>query len=78
VTSIPGSTPEDDTGLASFANGTLPRWLSYSSIEYSRGKVNAFLGWHHIPGVTNIVTEEDIASFDSFDVSASYVFGSEI
>lgn len=78
VTSLPGSTPEDDTGLASFANGTLPRWSSYSSVEYNQGKYNGFLGWRHIPSVRNIVTDENLASFDSFDLSGSYVFGSEI
>jgi len=78
VTSLPGSAPEDDTGLASFANGTLPRWSSYSTVDFSRGAYNAFIGWRHIPSVKNIVTDEKLASFDSFDLSASYVFGSDI
>jgi iron complex outermembrane receptor protein len=77
VTSLPGSTPEDDVGLASFANGTLPRWSSYSTVEYNRGKYTGFIGWRHIPSVRNIVTDESLASFDSFDLSASYLFGPE-
>ncbi|WP_172830221.1 TonB-dependent receptor [Opitutus sp. GAS368] len=78
VTSLPGSAPEDDTGLASFANGTLPRWSSYSTAEYSRGAYNGFIGWRHLPSVRNIVTDEKLASFDSFDLSASYSFGSAV
>ncbi len=78
VTSLPGTAPEDDTGLASFANGTLPRWSSYSTVEYTRGACVGFLGWRHIPSVKNIVTDEALAAFDSFDVSASYVFGSGV
>ena len=78
VVGLPGSTPEDDVGLASFANGTLPRWSTYSGVEWNRGKYNGFLGWRHIPSVRNIVTDENLASFDSFDLSTAYIFGSEI
>jgi iron complex outermembrane receptor protein len=78
VTSLPGSTPEDDTGYASFANGTLPRWSTYTGLEYTNKEYNGFIGWRHIPGVKNIVTEEKLASFDSFDLSGSYTFGKDV
>jgi iron complex outermembrane receptor protein len=78
VTNLPGTTPEDDTGLASFANGTLPRWSSYSGIEFNRGPYAAFIGWRHIPSVKNIVTNEKLSSFDTIDLSTSFVFGSDV
>jgi iron complex outermembrane receptor protein len=78
VTSLPGTAPEDDTGYASFANGTLPRWSSYSTVDYTRGDYNAVIGWRHIPSVINIATDEKLSAFDTFDVAASYRFGSAI
>jgi iron complex outermembrane receptor protein len=78
VTFLPGQEAEQDAGNSSYSNGTIPRWISYSSVEYSRGKVNAFLGWRHIPGVHDIADDTHTGSFDSFDASASYTFGSEI
>ena len=78
VTFLPGQAAEQDAGNSSYSNGTIPRWLSYSSVEYSRGKYNAFLGWRHIPGVHDIEDDTHTSDFDSFDVSASYTFGSEI
>ncbi|QYM79452.1 TonB-dependent receptor [Horticoccus luteus] len=78
ITALPGSAPENDVGWASFAQGTIPHWLAYTTAEYRRGDYTAFIGWRYIGGVTNIVTEEKIPSVSTFDVSASYTFGSSV
>ena len=46
-------------------------------MEWSRGRYNAFLGWRHIPGVTDIEDGTHTGSFDSFDASIAYTVGSE-
>jgi iron complex outermembrane receptor protein len=78
VTFLPGEQAEQDAGNSSFSNGTIPRWLAYSSVEYSRGKYGAYIGWRHIPGVHDIADDTHTSDFDSFDVSASYTCGSEV
>lgn len=78
ITSLPGSAPENDAGWASFAQGTIPHWLGYSTVEYKRSDYSAFVGWRYIGGVTNIATDEKIPSVSTFDVSASYTFGASV
>ncbi|WP_415908814.1 TonB-dependent receptor [Oleiharenicola sp. Vm1] len=83
VQSLPGTDPFETVGLASNTNGTIPRWQSYSSLAWSRGHWRANLGWQHIPGVTDVNGDGsdrypiDVKSYDAFDISASYTFGSE-
>ncbi|MBI2512398.1 MAG: TonB-dependent receptor [Opitutae bacterium] len=80
---LPDTDEFDTVGLATNFNGTIPRWQSYSSIAWSRGQWRATLGWQHIPGVTDVNgdgeerTPIDIKSYDAFDLSAGYTFGSE-
>lgn len=80
---LPSVDPFETVGLASNTNGTIPRWMSYTSIGWNRGKWSANLGWQHIPGVTDVNgdgeerTPIDIKSYDSIDISAAYTFGSE-
>jgi iron complex outermembrane receptor protein len=75
---LPDIAAEEDAGHSSSLNGTIPRWLAYSSVAYSRGKYGAYLAWQHIPGVNDLNDGSNTSSFDSFDLSASYTFGSEV
>lgn len=83
VQALPSVDPFETVALASNTNGTIPRWMSYSSLAWSRGHWRANLGWQHIPGVTDVNgtgTERSpfkVKSYDSFDVAAGYTFGSE-
>lgn len=83
VQALPTADPFETVGLASNTNGTIPRWQSYTSIGWSRGKWRANLGWQHIPGVFDVngdggeTTPYDIKSYDSFDLSGAYTFGSD-
>lgn len=78
VVGLPGAEPEEDAGYASFANGTIPHWQSYTTVEYIRGPISGVVGWSRIGGVTNIATDEKIPAFNSFDLSASYTLGSGV
>ena len=66
------------SSLQTAGSGTLPRWISYTGVEYTRGKYAGFLGWRHIPGVHDLEDDSHTSDFDSFDVLASYTFGSEV
>jgi iron complex outermembrane receptor protein len=77
----PGETPTQYAGTSTSQqvnSGTLPRWISYTGLEYSRGKYNAYLGWRHIPGVHDLLDDSHTSDWDSFDLTGSYTFGSEI
>jgi len=58
--------------------GTLPRWIAYTSVDYSRGKYGAFLGWRHIPGVHDLEDDSHTSDFDTIDLVVSYTFGSDL
>lgn len=83
VQTLPDVEPFETVGLASNTNGTIPRWMSYAALAWSRGKWNANLGWQHIPGVTDVNgdgeerTPIDVKSYDSIDISGGYTFGSD-
>jgi len=76
VKTLPDVAEEDDAGKSSYANGTIPRYLAYTSVDYNRGNYEAYLGWRHIPGVHDIADDTYTGSFESFDLSVSYRFGS--
>jgi iron complex outermembrane receptor protein len=78
TTALPDTPAEEDAGDSSYTNGTIPRWLAYTSVTYTRGKYGAFLAWQHIPGVHDIEDDTHTGSFESFDVNVSYTFGSEL
>ncbi|MBI2518745.1 MAG: TonB-dependent receptor [Opitutae bacterium] len=80
---LPTSDSLETVGLATNTNGTIPRWLSYTSVNWSRGHWRANLGWQHIPGVTDLngdgseIAPFEIGAYDAIDISASYAFGSD-
>lgn len=83
VQALPSVDPFETVDLATNTNGTIPRWMSYASVSWTRGHWGANLGWQHIPGVTDVngtgtaASPFEVASYDSFDVSGRYTFGSD-
>ena len=88
VQALPTVSPFETVGLASNTNGTVPRWMTYTSIDWSRAKWGASLGWQYIPSVTDTngipaasgvaaASDDQIEAYSSFDVAVRYSFGSE-
>ena len=75
---LPGDAPFDTVGLSTNSNGTLPRWQTYTSVEFTRGNYTAFAGVRYLPSVTDYNDDTHIGSFYTLDLMASYVFGTEI
>jgi len=84
---LPDSDPYDTVGQTS-GNGTMPTWQTYTSVAWSRGKWGATLGWQLIPSTyidggdepsASIASASDnyVETYNSFDVSVRYSFGSE-
>ena len=84
---LPDSAPYDTVGQTS-SNGTMPTWQTYTSVAWSRGKWGATLGWQLIPSTyidggdlpaADIPAASDnyVETYNSFDISARYSFGSE-
>jgi iron complex outermembrane receptor protein len=81
VQTLPSETPLETAGYATNTNGTIPRWQSYTNVDWSLGHWRANIGWQHIPAVTDVNgdggvrTPFRISSYDSFDVSTSFTCG---
>ena len=78
ITSLPGEDPFNTVGLSTRTNGTLPRWQTYSSIDFNRGNYQAFLGMRYLPSYTIYADGSKAASFTTFDLMFSDTFGSEV
>jgi len=83
---LPGNPETETAGYATNFNGTIPEWMTYTSVVWSRGKWRANLGWTHIPevedvnaapGETDVRYDAQVESYNSFDVGVAYTFGSE-
>jgi len=83
---LPGNPETETAGFATNFNGTIPEWMTYTSVVWSRGKWRANLGWTHIPEVedvnadpaeTDVRFDSVIEAYNSFDVGVAYTFGSE-
>lgn len=81
----PGGGFTETAGYASTFNGTIPKWQTILSGNWSRGQWGANLSWQHIPSVDdqNAYDETDpgadthVESFDSVDLGVSYAFGAD-
>ncbi len=73
-----GDAPFNTVGLSTSTNGTLPRWQTYSSVDFTRGNYQAFVGVRYLPSVTDYNDGSHVGSFTSVDLMASYVFGAEV
>ncbi len=76
--SIPGSAAEEDVGYSSVLSGTIPRWSSYTSIDFTRGAYHAVIGERYIPAVVDNVDGTNVGAWYTTDVSADYTFGSSV
>jgi iron complex outermembrane recepter protein len=61
--------------------GTTPRWINYSTIDWSRLGIDAFLGFTYIEGATDVGVGGDdqsgfehIGAFTQYDLGLSYDF----
>lgn len=78
VVFLPGDPAFETVGLSTDTNGTLPRVQAYTSIDYTRGPYSAFAGWRYVGAVTDYYDDAHIGSWSSFDLAASYTFGSSV
>jgi iron complex outermembrane receptor protein len=72
---LPTDEPEEDAGRTSLKNGTIPRWQSYTTIDFTQGAYGAFVGWRSIPSLTDREDGTHVGGFNSFDAAVSYTFG---
>ncbi len=72
---IPGNPAEETVGKSTDYNGTIPRWQSYTTVDFTRDSYNAVLGWRSIPAVTDDDDGTRVGSFNTIDLSFSYTFG---
>jgi iron complex outermembrane receptor protein len=85
VQTLPDVAPFETVGLASNTNGTIPRWETYTAIDWTRGKWGASLGWQYISSVTDVnafsttdsTADAFVEAYNAFDAAVSYSFGSE-
>lgn len=83
---LPDTDVVDTVGQATNFNGTIPEYQTYLSLNWTRGKWGAFLGWTYIPEVSDVnwydasdsTADESVEAFNSVDVSVSYTFGSDV
>jgi len=68
----PGDPAQDDAGRSSILNGTLPRWQSFTSVDYTRGPFGAYLGYRFIPSLKHNDGGDKLNSFYTLDGAVSY------
>jgi iron complex outermembrane receptor protein len=73
-----GDTTHETIAKSTDWNGTIPRWQSYTSLNFTRGSYRASVGWRFLPGITDDDDGAEIGSFQTWDLSFAYAFGSEI
>jgi iron complex outermembrane receptor protein len=79
----PGGGFSETAGYASTFNGTIPKWQTILSGNWTRGPWGATFSWQHVPSVDdqNAYDETDpgadtyVEPFDSIDLGVSYAFG---
>ena len=76
--SIPGTPAEEDVGYSSILSGTIPRWSSYTSVDFTRGSYHAAAGYRYIPSVTDNQDGTTVGSWSTLDLSADYTFGATV
>ena len=84
ATTLPGTAEFDTVGQATNYNGTIPKWQTYTSVNWTRGSWRASVGWQYIPAVddvnwfddTDTRADEHVEAFHSVDMAVGYTFGS--
>lgn len=74
----PGEDEFETVGRSTITNGTIPRWQSYTSVDYTLGNWGSFAGVRYLPGVDSDDADTQIGSFYTLDAGVSYTFGSSI
>lgn len=88
VQALPDQPAIETAGLASNTNGTIPRWMTFTSVDWSRGAWGASLGWQLIPSVrdlngipagsgVDVAADDHVEAFSTYDVAVRYSFGSQ-
>ncbi len=75
---FPGDPAFETVGRSTVTNGTIPRWQTYTSMDYSKGNWGGFLGLRYLPGVDSDDVDTSIGSFYTLDGSVSYTFGAGV
>ena len=78
VTSLPGTDPFETVGYSTRTNGTLPRWSTYTSVDFNRGPYQAFIGVRYLPPYTIYADGSKANGLASVDLRTSYTVGSEV
>ena len=78
VTSLPGTAPFETVGYSTRTNGTIPKWQTYTSVDFTRGNYQAFLGFRYLPKYTIYATGASANSFNTVDLLFAKTFGTEI
>ncbi len=78
VISLPGTTPFETVGYSTRTNGTMPKYQAYSSVDFTRGNYEAFLGWRYLNSYTIYADGSHAPSYSSFDLLFAYTFGAEV
>jgi iron complex outermembrane receptor protein len=68
----PGDKPQDDAGRSSILNGTLPRWQSFTTLDYTRGPIGAYLANRYIPSLKHNDGGARLGRFYTLDAAVSY------
>lgn len=74
---VPGDSSKETVGKTTVFNGTIPRWQSYTTAEFTRGNYAGFLGWRSIPSLIDDEDGANVGKFNTIDASVSYTFGAK-
>jgi len=68
----PGEKAQDDAGRSSILNGTLPRWQSFTTLDYTRGPIGGYLAYRYIPSLKHNDGGARLGRFYTLDAAVSY------
>lgn len=78
VVGLPGDAPFETVGYSTNTNGTLPKWQTYTSVDFNRGPYQAFAGIRYLPKYTIYADGSTGSAFATLDLLFAYTFGTEI
>jgi iron complex outermembrane receptor protein len=75
-TFFPGDPEFETVGKSTITNGTIPKWQTYTSVDWTLGGWGAFAGVRYLDSVENEDEPRHVGSYYTLDGSVSYTFGS--
>lgn len=75
VRALPTDPFVDTAGHSTDFNGTIPRWSAYTSIAYTQGNYEAFVGNRFLPAYVDDDDGARIGAWTSWDASVAFTFG---